>query len=181
MNARVWYVPLLVALGLSVSVGCARNREATARGEDQTGATTVGGDPVAVSAENLPQHALTPPPDGAEWAANDALRTVYFNYDSADLLRSAVDTLDEAVSYLKRNPGMYVLVEGHCDERGTSEYNRALGDRRAQSIRGYFAQQGIDPSRVSTVSYGEDRPAKMGHDESAWRYNRRGEFKSWQP
>ena len=78
--------------------------------------------------------------------------------------------------YLKANSGAAVKIEGHCDERGTSEYNRALGERRALALREELIRLGIDPNRVDTLSYGEDRPMDPGHDDAAWRKNRRGEF-----
>jgi len=78
--------------------------------------------------------------------------------------------------YLKGNAAAAVKVEGHCDERGTEEYNRSLGERRALACREELIRLGIDANRVDTISYGEDRPADPGHDESAWKKNRRGEF-----
>jgi peptidoglycan-associated lipoprotein len=78
--------------------------------------------------------------------------------------------------WMKSNPGKKLVVEGYCDERGTAEYNRALGERRAQAAREELVHMGVDPSRISTSSYGSDRPADPGHDEAAWAKNRRCEF-----
>ena len=78
--------------------------------------------------------------------------------------------------YLKANSGKAVRVEGNCDERGTEEYNRSLGERRALAVREELIRLGIDPTRVDTISYGKDRPAAPGHDESAWKQNRRDDF-----
>jgi peptidoglycan-associated lipoprotein len=83
--------------------------------------------------------------------------------------------LETVAAYLKANPGKLV-VEGHCDERGTAEYNRALGERRAIAARNELVKLGVDTGRVSTISYGKDRPADPGHDETAWGKNRRCEF-----
>src|SRR2546430_17203524 len=86
--------------------------------------------------------------------------------------------LEAIATQLKSNPAAAVRIEGHCDERGTEEYNRSLGERRAQALREELAHLGIDPNRVGTISYGEDKPVAGGHDESAWKKNRRGEFKN---
>jgi peptidoglycan-associated lipoprotein len=80
------------------------------------------------------------------------------------------------VAWLKANPRAQVTVEGHCDERGTSEYNLGLGDRRAKAVREYLVAAGVDGGRIRTISYGKERPFVQGHDESAWRWNRRAHF-----
>ena len=100
---------------------------------------------------------------------------VYFAFDSAVLDAEAQQTLDRQVAWLKRdaNAKVAVTVEGHCDERGTREYNLGLGERRAAAVKSYLAKAGIT-GRVDTVSYGKERPAILGTDESAWMYNRRG-------
>ena len=100
---------------------------------------------------------------------------VYFDYDSARIRPSEDSKLQAVAAYLKSNPGKLV-VEGYCDERGTAEFNRALGERRALAAREELVKQGADGSRITTISYGSDRPADMGHDESAWSKNRRCEF-----
>ena len=100
---------------------------------------------------------------------------VLFDYDSARIRPSEVSKLEAVAAYLKSNPGKLV-IEGHCDERGTAEYNRALGERRALAARDELVKLGIDASRVSTISYGKERPVDPGHDEAAWAKNRRCEF-----
>lgn len=113
------------------------------------------------------------------WAKDSttfASDTVYFGYDSSVVPTSEKSKVANVAEYLKSNPASAVEVEGHCDERGTEEYNRSLGERRALAIREELARLGIDPNRLDTVSFGEDRPANPGHDEAAWRQNRRGEF-----
>ena len=84
--------------------------------------------------------------------------------------------LKPVIAALKSSPQNKLLIEGHCDERGTEEYNRALGERRALAIRERLAKAGISPDRLRTVSFGEDKPLALGHDENAWRQNRRGEL-----
>jgi len=106
------------------------------------------------------------------------LSTVYFEYDSFALTSSSKASLDGHAAWLKANPNRVVQVEGHCDERGTTEYNLALGERRATTVRDYLMGQGVPASQLSTISYGEERPATQGMDESAWSRNRRSEFVS---
>jgi peptidoglycan-associated lipoprotein len=101
------------------------------------------------------------------------LSDAFFNYAEAALSADAQAALTTSANWLKQNPGYNVLIEGHCDERGTEQYNLALGDRRANIAREYLATLGVDASRIRTVSYGEERPFDPGHDESAWSKNRR--------
>lgn len=103
--------------------------------------------------------------------ANDR---VFFSFDSSVLSSAAQDTLDKQVSWLKRNSGVKVVVEGHCDERGTREYNLALGERRATAVKNYLVSSGVGSSRIQTTSYGKERPAVVGSNSAAWAENRRG-------
>ena len=104
--------------------------------------------------------------------------TVYFDFDSYEIRSDARPALRENADAISAGaaPGAQITVEGHCDERGSSEYNLALGERRANAVKRYLVDLGVPSSRLRSVSYGEDRPAVNGHDESAWRYNRRAEF-----
>ena len=112
-----------------------------------------------------------------EWRSEPGLETVYFAYNSYEIAERERRTLLANAEFLKRNPGLSVLVEGHCDERGTEQYNQALGENRALAIREYLIQLGVRSNRIKVVSYGELLPAVEGHNESAWRFNRRAEFK----
>ncbi len=105
-----------------------------------------------------------------------AANTVHFDYDKSIVKASEVGKLQPVIAALKSSPQNKLLIEGHCDERGTEEYNRALGERRALAIRERLAKAGISADRLRTVSYGEDRPAELGHTEAAWAKNRRGEL-----
>ncbi|HEU5122515.1 MAG TPA: OmpA family protein [Verrucomicrobiae bacterium] len=105
-----------------------------------------------------------------------ALQTVYFGYDSSSISSSEQSKIEVIASALQADPSAKLLIEGNCDERGTEEYNRSLGERRALAAREALAALGIDPARVATRSYGEDRPADEGHDQAAWSRNRRDEF-----
>lgn len=104
------------------------------------------------------------------------LKTIYFDFDKYDLRPDARATLAANVEWLQANRSWRILIEGHCDERGTNEYNMALGDKRANAARSYLISAGVSPARIRTISYGEERPAVMGHDEEAWAKNRRGAF-----
>lgn len=106
----------------------------------------------------------------------EALQTVHFDYDSSVLRENARRILDRNIDWLKRNRDVRVQIEGHCDERGTEEYNLHLGERRANSVKRYLVTGGIDPVRLFTISYGEERPVDPGRGESAWAKNRRGQF-----
>ena len=99
--------------------------------------------------------------------------TVYFGYDSSELSGEAQATLDRQAAFLNVNPTMVVIIEGHADERGTREYNLALGDRRAVAVRDYLLAKGLNAARVRTVSYGKERPAVSGSNEKSWAKNRR--------
>ena len=101
------------------------------------------------------------------------VQDAYFNYDDSTLSADAQSALSTSAAWLKKNPQYNLLVEGHCDERGTEQYNLALGDRRANTAKEYLATLGVDASRIRTVSYGEERPFDPGHDEAAWAKNRR--------
>jgi peptidoglycan-associated lipoprotein len=108
--------------------------------------------------------------------AENTLLPIYFDYDSSELKPQAKAKLEAAADWLKQHPSVNIQIEGHCDERGTNEYNLALGERRALAARRYLISLGINTDRIFTISYGEERPAVEGHDESAWKYNRRDEF-----
>ena len=105
-----------------------------------------------------------------------AAYTVHFDYDSTVVKASEKSKVDSVAAALKSDMPAKLLIEGHCDERGTEEYNRALGERRALALRESLATMGVDPMRIRTESFGEDRPVDPGHDEAAWKKNRRGEF-----
>jgi peptidoglycan-associated lipoprotein len=99
---------------------------------------------------------------------------VFFAYDSHDLAPEATDTLNRQAEWLNRYPNVNITIEGHSDERGTREYNIALGDRRANAVKNYLVSQGIPASRINTISYGKERPAVVGSDAQSWAQNRRG-------
>lgn len=101
---------------------------------------------------------------------------VYYGYDSFNLTDEARTSLKKNADWMKSNSSARIQIEGHCDERGTVEYNMALGDRRANAAKGYLVRLGVAANRIETISYGKERPADMGHNESAWAKNRRAVF-----
>jgi len=108
-------------------------------------------------------------------ASSGPLKPIYFDYDKSNITSNSQKTLGENAQWMKSNPGKHVSLEGHCDERGTNEYNMALGARRSKSAQEYLRSLGIPASQMSTQSFGEEFPADPGHDESAWSKNRRVE------
>jgi peptidoglycan-associated lipoprotein len=104
------------------------------------------------------------------------LNPAFFDYDKADIRTDARDVLAANATWLKKYPSVQFTIEGHCDERGTAQYNLALGDRRANAAKDYLASLGVDAGRIKTVSYGKERPFTAGHDEDSWQKNRRAHF-----
>jgi peptidoglycan-associated lipoprotein len=130
--------------------------------------------PTTAPSDDVQQEVLSQ--DLAELNRKGYLQDAYFDYDQADLRDDARTALAANAEWLKKFPSIQLLVEGHCDERGTNEYNLALGDRRANAAKEYLASLGVDGSRVRTVSYGEERPFCNESAESCWQQNRRGHF-----
>ena len=174
-GSRPRFSLLVVLLAGGVLAGCA-------------GCTTPAPDPVPVPEEPVPpQVDPTPPPEPkAEWTVQEGkligpdgrplAGTLYFDFDKAVIKPSDLRTLERHADFLRRNRDHSLLVEGHCDERGTREYNLALGERRANAVRSFLMSDGVRDSQIETVSYGEERPVDVGHDESAWSKNRRAEL-----
>jgi peptidoglycan-associated lipoprotein len=104
--------------------------------------------------------------------------SVYFDYDSSDLSPQTRDTLQAFSTVAQQRPDQNLRVEGNCDERGTTEYNLALGQRRAEAAKNYLLNLGLEPSRITTISYGKERPRAPGHDEESWRENRRDDLRA---
>lgn len=159
---------------LVLSGGCARLR----RGGRDTLLDEKGYGEV-ITEEELAALGIDPsaPARGMEFAEADRLQTVYFPFDSSDIQPETRRALDANVEVLKQHPRLVIMVEGHCDERGTVEYNLALGQRRAGSVRSYLVAAGINPDRVFTISYGREQPVDARSNEEAWARNRRAEFK----
>jgi peptidoglycan-associated lipoprotein len=112
----------------------------------------------------------------AEEVRNMLASMIHFDLDKSNIRSDDMGALDQKVAILQANPDLRIRIGGHCDERGSDEYNLALGNRRAQAAKQYLVSHGIDASRIETQSWGEERPLVDGHDESAWSQNRRAEF-----
>ena len=115
-------------------------------------------------------------PEPKEFSATDALKPVYFDFDRSEIRTSEVPVLDANGDWLRENRDVVIIIEGHCDERGTEAYNLALGERRARAVRDYLMAKGVAADRMTTVSYGEDRPACREQTEACWQQNRRSAF-----
>ncbi len=160
-------LPLFAVLVLA---GCSKNK-------DVAEATPPPPPPVeAAPAPAPPPTSTEPAPTETAPTVQDQLKDVFFDYDAAALSSESQAALDGNGRLLLDNASVSVEVQGHCDERGTVEYNLSLGDRRAQSARDYLVRYGVPAARVTTVSYGEERPFSTGADEAAWAQNRRAHF-----
>jgi peptidoglycan-associated lipoprotein len=117
-----------------------------------------------------------PPPPAPEPNFNQEVRDAYFDYDKADIRPDARSSLSTTADFLKKYPSIKVTIEGHCDERGSTEYNLGLGDRRANAVKQYIVSLGVSADRISTVSFGKEKPFCSEHNEACWQQNRRGHF-----
>ena len=172
------FAPMLLAAAM-VSIGCKHRPDSVADippwrspyvAETGPGNTLSSGEqPIPLPTNWTPE---TMDQDRDALAAD----TVHFAFDSAVIRDSELDNLKSVASALRVNPTLKLLVEGNCDERGTEEYNRSLGERRALSAREAMAKFGVDPLRIATISYGKDKPADPAHSAAAWTQNRRDDF-----
>ena len=167
MQIRKWMgVCIIVVLCAAAVTGCKKKGRKGDYGSDDIGGI-VGSDIYSEELSDRPDVEI-------EYASQ--FTPVYFGYDSSQISPSERAKVEAVADYLRGNSRVGVIIEGHCDERGSAEYNLALGERRALAVRAYLIGLGIDGSKVQTKSYGEENPAAMGHDESSWSMNRRGEF-----
>jgi peptidoglycan-associated lipoprotein len=118
------------------------------------------------------------PPRGMRFEKTTELEVVYFEFDKYSLTTQTRNTLNDHALWIKNNPDVFVQIEGHCDERGTLEYNQVLGENRAIAVKKYLVTLGIDPDRLYTISYGETIPSVPGQGEEIWAKNRRAQFKT---
>jgi peptidoglycan-associated lipoprotein len=142
---------------------------ACASPKKDTGTTSTGGSTTAP-----PAAATGPAPNSVEYFNQVVGNTVNFDFDKYDLRADAQAILRGQAAWLNQNPSRTVTVEGHCDERGTREYNLGLGERRANAVKNYLVSLGVAASRIKTISYGKERPICVASDESCWAKNRRG-------
>lgn len=166
MQKKIWLVItlLLVIPGLLFTIGCQKKAVTQAKAAPA---------PAPAPAAQQPAPApVTPTP--SDW--NISQNSIYFEFDKSTLTPMAQDTLMRHAAWLRENADVTVTIEGHCDDRGTNEYNLALGDRRADSAKAFLVDLGIAASRLTTISYGEERPLCMEQNEECWAKNRRGHF-----
>lgn len=185
---------LISAIGVSVLLSaCAKRPGAAATEQPPSVVATAkqaagrgleGGAPGSSTSANsemvtpppAPPHEQPSPQPMQEASKASPLKDVFFEFDRADIRADASGLLAEDAAWLQAHPKAVVTIEGHCDERGTIEYNLALGARRAKASKDYLVAAGVEASRMKTVSYGKERPFVLGHDESVWRWNRRDHF-----
>ncbi len=177
-----------------VLVGCAKRPATTTAaapaptgGASATAATPTPPAPSAMAPTPAPS-AMAPPtaapqtpvptarPSPKEFVSIPELKDIHFDFDKYDIRPGDAKTLDANAGWLKSNPDQLVLIEGHCDERGTNEYNLALGERRAKAAMNYLVSQGVQAGRITIISYGEERPLCTEHNEACWSQNRRAHF-----
>jgi len=135
-----------------------------------------GGSATATASVSVNAPAPPPPPPPAPIPFEQAVHDAYFDYDKADIRADARGALSQTADYLKANPSVKATIEGHCDERGSTEYNLGLGDRRANAVKQYLVSLGVTADRLSTVSFGKEKPFCNDHNEACWQQNRRGHF-----
>ena len=182
---------LLLSIGLLA--GCPKRPEVSQAGPAAIG-PQAGGPPAPPSATPAPRAGDVPvtrpappaevpvspmpltPPAAPATAAAPPLRDIFFDYDKSAVRDDQKAALNENLAWLKANAAAKITIEGHADDRGSTEYNLGLGERRAKGTKDYLVAAGIDGTRIATISYGKERPFVLGHDESAWKWNRRAHF-----
>jgi peptidoglycan-associated lipoprotein len=189
MTRRLTHAWLVLALAASLAAGCGGKKRppavstappASSEPSGQTRPTEVppagetGPDVRTLGAESARGEDFTP--SNAETGEGGPIEDIHFEYDSANLTDQARSTLEKHALWLQSHRAAQVMVEGHCDERGTVEYNLALGEKRARAARDYLVSLGVAAERLRTVSYGKERPLDGGSNEAAWAANRRAHF-----
>lgn len=162
MTKAKWAIGILIVAALLA--GCGGSKSARTSGDEgaQTSGVEIdgtGGGSEVIGAGGKP-----------------SVMRIYFAFDSATIDTNSRETLESHAAYLRDNPDIKIRIEGHCDERGTREYNLALGERRAQAVKRMLGALGVRTNQMATVSYGEEKPLAPGHDNAAWKQNRRAEL-----
>jgi len=175
---RSYLIASLALSGLLIFGGCAGKTIAEPEEMAAPEVTSAPGNPSSIE-EIIPETPVVQAPQvtAIDNFSRRHFETVLFDYDSSSLTTQAQQLLKENAVLLQTNPTVKAMIEGHCDERGSDEYNLALGERRALAAKEYLAKLGVAPERLDIISYGEERPMMPGHEETAWEKNRRVEFK----
>ncbi|MEQ8160686.1 MAG: peptidoglycan-associated lipoprotein Pal [Smithellaceae bacterium] len=164
---------IVLAFSLSMFAGCAEKKAVVKEGEagevtsGQTGKAGLAGE--QAGREKQGQSSIAA-------AAKGVIKDIYFDFDKSSIRPDAREVLKTNANWFLENNNVSIIIEGHCDERGTAEYNMALGQRRADEAKKYLINLGVEEETVKTISYGKERPFDPGHDEEAWAKNRRGHF-----
>ena len=170
MKKNLTWIGFIIVLAFSFSMfaGCAEKKAVVKEGASQE-VTSKG----ALTGEQAVK-------EGAEQAAKpaleDVIKDIYFDFDKSNIRPDAREVLKTNADWFLKNSNVSIIIEGHCDERGTAEYNMALGQRRAEEAKKYLVNLGVKESTLKTISYGKERPVDQGHDEEAWAKNRRDHF-----
>lgn len=167
----VWF--LLGIFSVTFAAGCGSMKKSK-KSSDELAAL----EEAAIRGEDIPLEGM---PEGdfvepSEKGVNGIFEDIYFDYDKSNVREKDYPILNKIGDWLKDNGNVSLMIEGHCDERGSNEYNMALGEQRALSVRRYLTGLGVEADRIYTISYGEEKPADAGHTESSWAKNRRGHF-----
>lgn len=176
MSRRLSVVGIAVLVCFSVMVsGCGKKAQKT---DPSIQMAAIGGEdiPLTTTVEGIDFMDI----EDSAFAGSEAemvFRDVHFPYNNSRALSDEEFILKDIAAFMSKNADVIVLVEGHCDERGTAEYNHALGEKRALYVRSFLIALGVDPSRIHTISYGEEKPLDFGHDEYSWGQNRRAHFR----
>jgi len=166
MVTRRWMMVLMMGMVCALAVsGCKKGPKKGGIGDDNVGPVGPGGE------AGMPGHGEL---SGQE--VRGQFTSVYFDYDSAQIKDGERNKMEAVSEYMKKNAANVIVVEGHCDERGSTEYNLALGERRAMAVRAYLVGIGCDGARIQTKSFGEEKPTCAEHNDACWSKNRRGEF-----
>jgi len=155
---------MVLGVALIATAGCTKKRPETVLPPGD-GPVSNGGDTGSGDADTSPLN--------EQFRREVASDTIHFAFDQYDIDPQSRAILDSQAAWLRAHPNTRVTIEGHCDERGTREYNLALGDRRANATKNYLAAQGVSPARITTISYGKERPVALGSDDQSWAANRR--------
>ncbi len=190
MKKILWLMLIvIISVGLAFSVsGCAKKKvtaeeemgavvEETAPGPGEAGYEKIYEEAMAAKEESLEAQAvMEKEPEVLEGRTSAPLLPIYFDFDKSNIRENQRDRIKKNAAFLKENKVVRARIEGNCDERGTNEYNMALGERRAISAKKYLVNLGIHEDRMHTISYGEEKPLLYGHDEYSWAQNRRDDF-----
>ena len=170
MQSKRWMMWMAVGLVAAAAMGTGCKKKTAGSGSDADNG--IGG----IKGNGIGEGGVGSRPDLNSLEERGQFASVYFEYDSAQVKESERAKVETVAAALKKTTAGGVIVEGHCDERGSAEYNLALGERRAGAVRNYLQSLGLDAARIQTKSMGKEKPVALGHDEESWSKNRRAEF-----